>query len=249
VGWPIVEASVKKALEIDETIAEARGILGNIHYLRFHDWQAAELQFRQSLEYNSGIANVHFYYANYLSYMGRHKGALAEINSAIELDPLSSRNLACAAWFHAYARKFDDALNYAKELFNLHPSDPVNYLTLGIIYNYKAMYTEAIQALQTAMEFWNEPYPAPHLACAYALSGQTEKAHELLNTFKSNDTFFVEIAQVYAAFGDKSRAFEYLDKALLENHANLISLNVDPYWDSIRSDKRFTELVNKIGFE
>ncbi|MCI0525947.1 MAG: tetratricopeptide repeat protein, partial [Nitrospira sp.] len=217
-----------KALEIDNTLAEGYTSLGLIKLLHDWDWSGAESAFKQALERNPNYAPVHQWYTWYLSAMGRHDEAIAEIQKALELDPLSliiNRDVGLTLYF---ARRYDPAIEQYRKTLEMDPNFNVAYWGLGLAYLQKKMYEEAIPAFQKARS------PGV-LGYAYALSGKKDEAQKVLSHLKEQlkqryvQSYF--LAVIYAGLDEKDQAFQWLQKAYEERSPYLIWLQVDPLYD------------------
>jgi serine/threonine protein kinase/tetratricopeptide (TPR) repeat protein len=253
-AFPKAKAAALKALEIDVSLAEAHVSLASVLESYGHNFPSAEKEYKKAIELNPGYATAHHWYAFHLSWVGRHEEAIKEITLARELDPLSPRINANVGLLLYYARKYDKAIEELKKSAGLFPEHATNYDYAGYVYALTGRYEEALSAFNHALEL---EASAGELslwpAYCYARSGnRTEAQKRLEKIIESSKKSFVpstEIARVYTGLGDKEQAFTWLDKAFSENDAKLVYLKVDPTFDPLRSDPRFTALLRKIGFE
>ncbi len=254
-SFPAGKAAALKALEIDDSLAEAHVSLAGLLESYEHDFSGAEKEFKKAIELNHGYATAHHWYALFLSDQGRHDEAIEEIMQARELDPISPRINANVGGEILYnARKYDQAIDELKKSIKLFPDHAANFVNIGKAYTQVGRYREAISAFNRGLAL--QPEIAGFIlgpAYCYALSGHRDEAQKRLNKIIDNSKKMyvspTEIARVYIGLGDKEQAFIWLDKAFSENDGRLTILKVDPTFDPLRSDPRFTALLKKIGFD
>ena len=253
-SFPKAITAARKALEIDNDLAEAHVSLAAPLGEYNRDSAGAEREFKIAIELNPGYATAHQWFAWLLSRLGRHDEAIKEIMQARELDPLSPRINNSVGLLLYFARRYDQAIEELEKSIGLFPQHAANYGGIGQPYALAGRYKEAIRAFNHCLELqpdWGEYIV--WIAYCYALSGNRDEAQKRLKTIIENSKKVVVspivIARVYLGLGDKEQAFIFLDKAFLGNAAALTYLKVDPSFDSLRSDPRFTALLRKIGFE
>lgn len=243
--------AVAKALELNDTPAEAHAALGNIR-LSEGDWSGAERAFIRARELNPNYQRFYLDYAHYLRLMKRFEEAVAESKRVLDIDPLSvlyNRNVALALYF---ARRYDEAIEQCRKTLELEPGMPTAYRWLAKSYEQKGLYDQAVEAWLKTMQFTvHGPEAGAGLREAYAASGWKgfwRKALDLKKARTKVDLY--GLAESYARLGDKDQAFAWLEKAYEQNgpHA-LIWLNCDPFWDDLRSDPRYADLVQRMGLE
>lgn len=249
---PKGEAAAKKALEIDETLAEAHAVLGLIQYTYEWDWAGAEREFKRAIELNPNSPTNHQWYNIWLSSQGRLDEAMKEIKRAQELDPLSLIINVNVGDVLRLMRQYDKAIEQYRMTLELDPNFPIAHIWLGSIYEQKGMYDEAITEFQKVRALvGNSPFGLSSLGHTYALVGRRSDAlkviDELQELSKHGYSVAFDIALVYTGLGEKEKAFEWLDRAYEEHSFELRGLKVHPEWDNLRSDPRFTALLKKIG--
>jgi serine/threonine protein kinase/Tfp pilus assembly protein PilF len=242
-----------KALEIDDTLAEAHTSLAAIKW-NLWEWEEAEKEFKRAIELNPGYATAHHWYAYYLMLMGRHDESIAEIKLAQELDPHSLIINANVGFLLYHARRYDQAIEHYKSRIEMDPSFPTLYYYLGRAYLQKGMYEEAMAELQKAGTLGRNIFmETASLGYAYAVSGKSSEAMKAISKLKElSQREYISpnsIALIYVGLGQKDKAFKWLEEAYEKGDHMLIYLKVDPAVDSLRSDPRFTELLKKIGLE
>ena len=215
------------------------------------DWAGAEHEFKRAIELNSNLAEAHFRYGQYLSPMGRHADALAEIKRAHELDPLriSLRGQEAANLY--FARRYDEAIHQLQDLLKMDPEQSVSRAYLGYTYAAKGMYPQAIEEYQKVFAIEGEKTTSAlcFLGYALAMSGKRSEAEAILNKLKSGKEYVspAELAVLYVGLGDKEGALSSLEKAYAAHDVQMGLLKVDPNFDSLRSDPRFQDLMRKVG--
>jgi tetratricopeptide (TPR) repeat protein len=216
------------------------------------DWANAEKEFKQSLYLNPNYATTHHWYAEWLLFMGRTEEAIEEIKRACELDPLSVAILKDKGMTFYYARQYDKAIDNAKKALELDPRFTPAHRLLSLAYHGKGLFSQAI----TENELWgnmsgNRMEEAVWLAFLYAASGRSVEALNAIESLGleqlSNGNLFRGVALIYAELGDNDLAFKWLEKAYEARAESLSNLKVDPKMDRLRSDPRFTVLLQKVG--
>jgi tetratricopeptide (TPR) repeat protein len=234
-------------------LAEAHISLGTIKLISDWDWVGAEAEYKRALELAPGSAQTHYSYSfTFLVPRGKVNDALSELKQALELDPLSLIINTNLGEILSVARRYDEAIAQCRKTLELDSRFGPAHDTLGRAYTQKGMYPEAIREFRMALEYspaWIAP--VADLGNAYALSGNQGEAWktlaELLKRSKKSYVSPWNMATVYVALGEKERALASLEKAY-EIHAQpVIFLNVDPRFDSLRSEPRFQRLVQRIG--
>jgi serine/threonine-protein kinase len=251
---PRAKAAAMRALELDETLAEAHTALARVLAVYDWDWAGAEKEFKRAIELNPRYAVAHQWYGSYCEATGRHNEAIAEERRALELDPLSlTINFELGLAFY-YAHEYDQAIEQFKKTLELDPNFPPTYQFLPAAYEQKGMYGEAIAGFQKAIPLkggseWS--FSMSGLGHVYAVSGKKSEARLVLDELKQlsgqEDVPAYGIALVYAGLGDKDQAFAWLEKGYQERSFQMSWLKVEPRWDSLRSDPRFANLVRRTG--
>lgn len=249
---PKAKAAATRALEIDDTLGEAHASLGFVRSFYDWDWAGAEQEYRRAMQLNPGYATAHHWYSGYLRAVGRLPEALAAIRRAQELDPLSPAIGRDLGRVLLSLRRPDQAIEQYRKTLELDPNFPSGYLHLGMAYEQKSMYEEAVAAGQKARDLpGGNPLILAGLGHSYALWGKKDKARELLGELKelSRQRYVpaFDMALVHIGLDDKDRAFEWLEKACQERDGWLVWLKADPLFDSLRSDPRFAALLKKLG--
>jgi tetratricopeptide (TPR) repeat protein len=215
------------------------------------DWETAEAEFKRSLELDPNLSTTHYRYAwTYLSPLGRHDEAIAEMKIAMEKEPLYLIQGANYAGVLMYARRFDEAVEQAKKTYDLDPNFIGGKNWLCHTYNMKGMYAESLAIAEKSLD--SEMPFLSNAGFAYAKTGQREKALAIVERWKEGEkrkyVMNYWVAVTYAALGDKDGAFAELEKAYRNHDWFLQRIKVDPFMDPLRGDPRFDEMVKRLNF-
>ena len=251
-AFPQAKIAATRALALDPTLAEAHAALGAIHLFYEFNWLSAESELRLAIDLNPNYPTARELYAYYLVAMGRIEESIEQKKRAQELDPLSiiiSDDM--AAGFY-YARHYDQAIEQIRKTIELDPNFAGGHFWLGLIYAQKGMAQEAIAEANQAIASSGESQNIAMLGQVYALAGRKKEAQDVITDLtqqsKRRYVSSSDIARIYAALGDKEESFSWLAKAYEERAGWLIYLNVEPIFDGLRSDKRFTDLLRRLKF-
>jgi tetratricopeptide (TPR) repeat protein len=184
--------------------------------------------------------------------MGQFDEAIAHVRRAQELDPVSLVKITAVGQVLLVARRYDEAIEQCKTAIEMDPNLGFAHWLLGLAYVYKGAYEPAIVALQKSIPLSGDgPDEPAALGFAYALSGKTGEARKILDELnqRSERKYLspTVIASLYGALGEKDRAFALLEKAYDERDFLLVLLKVEPLFDPLRSDPRFTTLMQRVG--
>jgi len=248
------KATATRALEIDASLAEAHVSLGSVSALFEWNWPVSERHFRRAIELNPSYATAHHWYGyDYLAPLGRLDEAIAAVERAHHLDPLSLIITTCVGTLYDMARKHERAREYYGKVFELDPGFVRAHLSAGRSYLHQDMYEQAIAAFETARELMpNSPVPLALMAHAYNVCGakaEAERLRQALDRYgRTSCVSSYLLARANLAF-DNDRALELLELALEEHDPRLPHLNVSPIWDCVRTDPRFAALSRRMGIE
>jgi serine/threonine protein kinase/TolB-like protein len=250
-AYPRARAAVEKALELDQSLAEAHTTLAHVKDRYDWDWPGAEREFRRALELNPSYADAHRAYALHLTRTGRTEEGLAEMKRAQQVDPLSLWISMHLGWAYYVDRRYDEALGQLQRTLEMGRNYAPAHWGLGLCYLQKGRYREAIVAFQKAVEQGGLGVASvASLGYAYAVSGNRTGAVKILEQLQEESKRrYVPaawIAAVYAGLGKKDQAFSWLEKAYEDR--SLLYLKVDPMFDSLRSDPRLQDLLRRMNF-
>jgi TolB-like protein/class 3 adenylate cyclase/Flp pilus assembly protein TadD len=253
---PQSKATALKALQLDATNAEALAILGNLKVMEW-DWSGAQRAFERALALAPNLAFVHHWYAiGYLLPMGRYEDAIAAAQRSIDLDPLSINNQHNLGWVFYLVGRYDQAIAQLQRVLEREPNAIDAYRALGEMYATQGRYEEAIAAMQKLVDLsGGTPYALASLGWAYGVAGQREEARTVLERLQEKAQHMPvdasDFTRMYLGLGDKEQAIAWLQKAYAEGYDAWILTWAKqfPFFDPIRSDPRFIELLRKIGLE
>jgi len=247
---PKVEAMVMKALELDASLAEAHFALA-IFKQDAWQWRAAEREFRKAVKLNLNLARARVGYAGHLARVGRADEAVSEVKQARELDPLSPIVNANVGFILYFARRFDEAIETLKSTLELDDNFAFANLYLGYNYAARGDFAEAVSAYKEAIRLGQDtPSNRIYLGAAYAGAGKRKQARDILKQLLTGKNYVSpgELAVLYAALGEREKAFASLEDAHARRDLQLQYLNVDPAFDSLREDSRFQDLLRRMNF-
>jgi TolB-like protein/Tfp pilus assembly protein PilF len=250
-SFPKATAAAVKALEIDQTLAEAHTSLAHVKLNYDRDWTAAERGFNRAIESNPHYATAHHWRAEYLAATGKLDEAVAADKRALELEPLSLIINSGMGLFLYWARCYDEAIAQLQKALEMDPHFTAAHFFIGLAYVQMEMYEKAIAEFQQSVTLSGDnPLMIASLAHAYASSGKQSKAQKIIEalTHKAETDYVspLDVAIIYAGMGAKAQAFEWLEKAYKERSAWLVFIGIEPRLDPLRSDSRFTELLRRI---
>ncbi len=247
------EAAAVKALEIDDTLAEAHTSLGWVRTNYDWDWVGAEKEFQRAIELNPNYATAHHWYAIYLRRLGRHDEAIAAIERAQELDPLSLIINSFVGKIYLDARQVDQAIDHLRKTIEMDPNFAPAHRYLAAAFAIQGRYEEAIAEYKKAITLsGGSTRDRAPLAHTNSMSGRRAEAQKVLEELKalSKEKYVspYAMALIYTGLGEKDLAFEWLEKAYEERSFWLSFLKVAPSLDPLRSDPRFQDLLRRMNF-
>ncbi len=249
--FPKARAAAERSLELDEGLAEAHASMAYIRAYYEWDWAAAEREFRRAIALRPSYADAHFSYSRFLAAADRLPEAVAEIRRAEELDPRSAGLKANTALLSYFDGRYDDALKALLEIAKANPELSTAQWGLGLVYEQKGMFPEAIASIEKAASVSESLNIRSSLAHAYAVSGKKDKARSILDMLveRSRKSYVPSyyFAVVQAGLGDTDRAFEWLERAYQERSTVLAYLRIDPRLAPLRPDPRFASLLERVG--
>jgi TolB-like protein/tRNA A-37 threonylcarbamoyl transferase component Bud32/Flp pilus assembly protein TadD len=241
------KAAAIKALELDDTLAEAHEALAEIKLYQDWDWAGAEQEFRRALALNPSLPEAHTHYGWYLQLFGRIDEGLAEEKRAREVDPLTPIYTAWLAWQYWEAGRHEEAIKEAQKSLELNPDFPWGLYVLGGVYAQKGMYAEAIAAHQKAAAV--RPALRWALGVTYALAGRGDEARKLAAELKKKVTPMDAwgLAEVYAALGENDEAFRWLEAAYISRFSFIPWISRHRPLEPLRSDSRFPDQLRRMN--
>jgi len=247
-----VMSATRKALELDPELADAHLLLAHMQALQWQ-WAEAEAEFKRALKLNPSDATAQSRFAAWLLCQGRTDEALAWTQRAREHDPLAVSG-ADIGWILFHARRYDEAIHELRSELAVQPDQPTVLWYLGFALIAKGQPEEAIPVLEKSVAGSNRsPGPIGVLVRAYAQAGRRTDALRLLGELKRRQqTGYIPAAafvNAYLGLGDNEQAFAWLERGYQEHSAILGLLKVHPYFDPLRDDPRFAELVRRVGLD
>ena len=239
-------AAALKALELDDTLAEAHITLGDSLYIGDWDWVGSEREFLLGLDLKPDYATGHQWYSEFLSAMGRHEEAIAEAKKAYELDPLSIIAPVSIALAYKRARDFDEAITWYEKVLALSPELKRHFLEFGFCYFAKGDEQRAVQKWQEWYSWREEEALADRLGEAYTREGMNGVWRFWLDRSVEEPTSMLESFSS-AQLGEHDRAFRSLELAIDQKQFWVVGMQGRAALDPLQSDPRFTELLQKLN--
>jgi TolB-like protein/DNA-binding winged helix-turn-helix (wHTH) protein/Flp pilus assembly protein TadD len=254
VAYPEATTAAMKALQLDDTSADAHTSLADIRSVYEWKWSEAEAEYRRAIELNSSYAIAHQWYASYLGAMGRPKESVLEAKQALGLDPLSLVINSNVGWSYYLAGRYDDAIASWQSTLEMDSAFGLAHLDLGRAYQQKNMHEPAISEMLKAIALSGEtPAALAALGYSYAAAGKPTQTIEIVNRLKTMaETSYVpayDLAVLYAGLGKRDDALNWLQEAYGERCGELLYIKVDPRLDSLRDDPRFAALTRDMGLQ
>jgi tetratricopeptide (TPR) repeat protein len=243
----------QKALAIDNALAEAHAALGYALLLFDWNWDGSEAAFQAAIQNNPNYVGGHHWYALLLALLGKFDDAVQRIDIALHLDPLSFVMNAHKGWILYFARRYQEAAVQLHQAIRIDENFAVSHYFLGLTYLQMSKLEDAIQEFSESCELsGNHPGPFAGLGYAHGLLGRKPEALRHLEALhklakhRHVSPFFR--SWIYVGLGDVDAAFEELEKAYAQCCGWMAHLYVDPIVDSLRPDRRFQDLLRRIGF-
>lgn len=245
------KAMAQKALQLDESLAEAHTALAYVKFRYEWDWSGAQEEYQRAIEVNPNYATAYQWASLNLAAVGRLDEAISQIRRAEELDPLSPIINSNVEWVLYLARRDDEGIAHCRKTLEIDPSFFATHKYLGLLYVQKGMYEQAIDEYQKAKDLSPDDYHIVALiGHAYALSGHRDKARTALLELKEKaKQKYIQpwsIAMIYTGLGEKDQAIAWLEKAYEDRSSYMVYLKVEPMLDSLRSDSRFADLLRRM---
>ena len=252
-AMPKAKEAALKALEIDDSLAEARTSLAFVRMNYDWDWAEAEKDFQRAIDLKPGYATAHQWYSEYLSAMGQHEKALAEIRLAQRLDPLSLVINTSVASAYLLARRYDEAAAQSLKTLEMDSTFVEAHTDLAVSYIHMAAFDKARGEIQEAARLSRGDLSTTAvLGYVHATAGDTQQARRILaevsGASAQNRLLAIDIAAICAALNNHDLALAWLNKAYEDRSGDLPFLKVDPAFDSLRSDPRFQDLLHRMNF-
>ncbi|MCZ6484712.1 MAG: tetratricopeptide repeat protein, partial [Acidobacteria bacterium] len=250
-AMPKAEQMAIKALELDDQLAEAHAALAWVRMNYDWDWEESEKEYKRAMEEDPSSYDAHYGYAFVMTALGRHDEAIAEIRRAQELDPLDPAARTAAASLFRFAGRYDESIEEIQAALEMEPDFQFAYLRLAWTYEAMGRYPEAAAARQKEQILGGASQEDVAGLSDAAASGEKSYWRWILDYTQeaAKEQYVVEsdFAHLYAQLGEKAQAFEWLEKAYEARNPSLPYLKVQPRWDPIRDDPRFTDLLQRMN--
>jgi DNA-binding winged helix-turn-helix (wHTH) protein/tetratricopeptide (TPR) repeat protein len=245
--------AVEKALQIDDTIAEAHATLGSILFWHDWDWAAAEREFLRAIELNPNAASPRQLYGWFLIFMQRFDEAFAQLELGRQFNPTSLEGDLYYGPSFYFSRQYDRAVDHFQKIIPTYPSHWLSRVILGRAYEQKGLLQEALAQYQDAANLEKQvPEIFMDLGRVYGLMGRRKEALQVMNdlqTFAQQD--YVPpfcFAMIHLGLGEWDEVFAYLEKAYESRSWYMTWLKIVPELDALRSDSRYRDLMRRVGF-
>jgi adenylate cyclase len=247
------KVAAAKAVDLDSANFHALVALADMQVVEW-DWSGAERSYKRALSLNPSFALAHDYYGMlYLAATGRHDEAIAEVQRAVELDPLSVLYHHDLGWAICLARRYDAAIEQFHKVLKMEASQNNAYRGLGELYAYKGWYDQSIDAMKNCVKFTDEsPYALASLGWAYGVAGRHDQALKVLDTLndkaKREPVAASDFARVYLGLGKKDAAIDWLNRTYEERSGVwiLVWAKEFPFFDSLRKEAGFNKLLKRL---
>jgi len=255
-GWPLAEAAMIRAQELDNSLPEIHNGLAAIRMFYYRDWQGAEREIKRTLELNPKFAEVHCLHSYCLVAMGRLDDAIAEVRRACELDPLSTTYNRYLGKTFYYARQYDEAIAGFQQAVDLDANNAPVHEDLAQVFHQTGYHRQAIAEYQKALELVGDVEGAATLGRVYARDGfdrairmAAERELEQLKARLDQGEYVpaIRLAHAYTTLDQTEDALAWLEKACEERNAFPLFIHVNPFYDRLRSDARFTDLLERFS--
>lgn len=252
IAMPKGKAAALKALSLDARLADAYTSLAMIAMQYEWNWKESEKNYKRAIELNPNYSVAHHWYGDgYLAAVGEVDESVAELRRAQELDPVSLVIATDLAKRTCYAHKYEEGVERFHKVLEIDPGFAVAHYFLAQAYEQHGLYPEAINELEKVRTPDPSHSVASELGHVYALQGRRREALQIVDALQrtAKQTYIDPwyIANVYVALGDKEAALTWLEKAYEQHSPAMDGLKVDPYYDPMRSDPRFMDLVRRVG--
>jgi TolB-like protein len=251
-AYPKAKELALKALEMDDTLAEAHDALATVMQNYNYDWLGAGTEYKRAIKLNPNYPIARFHYSMHLAFLRRFDESIREANEGQVRDPMSGVINAGVAFSLACARHFDSCIEQSITAIDVDPQMTFSYVSLGTAYEAIGMFVEALATHEKGLAFGGSP--ALHMSMAghaHAASGNHARARELLTELEGLSSReyvpFWSLAIIHEGLGETEFAIKCLEKALVNRESLLVTIGVWPHFDKLRHDSRFQEIERRVG--
>jgi TolB-like protein/Flp pilus assembly protein TadD len=239
-----------RALELDPTLGSAHTWLGTIAFFHDWNWNNAEREYRQAVQLSPNYAPTHILYAVFLVSMARQEEGLAEMRKALELDPTAEFTNMVSVHILYLARQYDEAIQQAKNAIQLYPDSWATYFWLGVAYERKGMYEQAVEAYLKSNSLQGaKPEDLEASRNAYEKSGIRGYWRQVRDTVIGDASETCSMLSIYARLGETKQIIDYLNRAFQRHCPSIRTLKVDSFYDNLREDPRFQDLLARLQLQ
>lgn len=242
-----------KALELNSSLADAHVSLAYVHYYGDWNWQACEMAFQRAIALDPNHSQAHYWYGRFLGTMGRHTEARNQMQLALAVDPLSNTVHDAAAMEGFYSRQFDSMIEQANRIRELNPEDYRTFEHLTVAYLHTGHYEQALASARQGLALLpREPLFVLFLTIVHHKRGRAHESEEALNDLermgREGYVPHVFLAIAYAQLGRKEKALALLEVGYRNHDPYMVMIKALPWFDPIRFEPRFQELLRKMKF-
>ena len=250
-GFRRAKEYARRALELDDSLAEAHASLAWTLFIHDWEWDTAAAEFERAIELDRGYATAHQWYAFLLASQGRLDEAVIEAHTAQELDPASVSIRRALGYVYIYARRYDQARYHLTRALAMNPTAEETYRVLGLALSFRGEYGEAERVLREAVAFpGSATYSATTLGYSLARAGDRTYALKVLarleSKLRSDYVSPVELATLHLGLGNEVEALDWMQRAVDERRGWMAYLDVHPIMDPVRRHPRFADLVSRM---
>ena len=249
-AMPRARAAALKAIEIDDELAEGHASLGMVAFYYDWDWAKAEAELKRAVRLNPGYSTGRYWHACFLAGTGQGEESVREMREALAVDPLSVRTRCDLGWTLFLARRYEEAIDQLRGTLEMDPDFAMAHHILGETYAASGRFEEAVAALQRARDLSPKLHFRALLGYAHARAGREEEARKILDELKRTPERWsnsLEFATLCGVLGEKDEAFRWLERAFEDRLPRLARLAVEPWWDPLRGDPRFDDLLRRMN--
>jgi tetratricopeptide (TPR) repeat protein len=252
-AFPLAKRYALKALQLDDSLADAHASLAYVKFYFEWDWPGADAEFKRAIALNPRYPVTHQWYSAYLLAIGRTNEGLREIRLAQEYDPLSLAINTDVGFHYYYTGQYAEAVKQLKAVLNMKADFALAHLWLGRTYQQLRQYDDALSEFRQAQAVFGDwPVLVAARGSVEAMAGRTHDASgaaaELLSLSESRFVTSYGVALIYAGLNEKEAAFHWLERAFAERSHWLVWLPLDPRWANLHADPRFSVLVRQMKF-
>jgi tetratricopeptide (TPR) repeat protein len=251
-GYPLAKSAALRALELDETLAEAHTSLAAAKLFYDADWTGAEASIKRAIEINPNYSDAHMIYGYTMMLQGRFGDSKQYFERSIQLDPLSILKKISLGNAFYFERDSTTAIDIYQQSLHMDPNSGLAHWSLGNALLQAGRTDDAIAAYEKAIPLSGDsPDEIASLGFAYAIAGRKEDATRIIGDLEKRAgrayTPPTLIAAIHGALGDRDTAFEVMEQAFRQRDSLLVYLKIEPLFDPLRADARFANLISRIG--